>query len=72
LVFRAEDFYTAAQPIMQVKKEFWKMLLLLSSATRCNRAGAGMQSRGSRKTLQNSAASSASETTKKLTDEKKR
>jgi hypothetical protein len=26
---------------MQVKKEFWKMLLLLSSATRCNRAGAG-------------------------------
>lgn len=26
---------------MPVKKEFWKMLLLLSSATRCNRAGAG-------------------------------
>ena len=33
--------YTAAQQIMPVKKEFWKMLLLLSSATRCNRAGAG-------------------------------
>jgi peptidoglycan-associated lipoprotein len=24
-----------------VKKKFWKILLLLSSATRCNRAGAG-------------------------------
>ncbi len=32
---------------MPAKKEFWKMLLLLSSATRCNRAGAVMQSRGS-------------------------
>jgi hypothetical protein len=33
--------YTAARQIMQVKKEFLNMLLLLSSATRCNRAGAG-------------------------------
>ena len=33
--------YTAALQIMPVTKEFWKMLLLLSSATRCNRAGAG-------------------------------
>lgn len=33
--------YTVAQPIMQEKKVCWKMLLLLSSATRCNRAGAG-------------------------------
>ncbi len=33
--------YTAAQQIMQENREFWKMLLLLSSATRCNRAGAG-------------------------------
>jgi hypothetical protein len=32
--------YTAAQPIMQESREFWKMLLLLSSAARCNRAGA--------------------------------
>ena len=33
--------YTAAQQIMQENREFGKMLLLLSSATRCNRAGAG-------------------------------
>ena len=36
--------YTVAQPIMQESKEFWKMLLLLSSTTRCNRAGAGVSS----------------------------
>ena len=35
--------YTAAKPIMQVKKKFWKMLLLLISAMRCNRAGAAWQ-----------------------------
>ncbi len=34
--------YTAAQQIMQESREFWKMLLLLSSATR-NRAGAGVK-----------------------------
>jgi hypothetical protein len=28
------------QQMMQGKKEYWKMLLLLSSDTRCNRAGA--------------------------------
>jgi|GEM_PF-226716 REP element-mobilizing transposase RayT len=33
--------YIAAQQIMQEKLEFWRMLLLLSSVTRCNRAAAG-------------------------------
>jgi hypothetical protein len=33
--------YTASQPIMQVKMEFWKKLLLFSSVMGCNRAGAG-------------------------------
>jgi len=35
------DIGTAAPLIMQEKKEYWKMLLLLSSTTRCNRAVAG-------------------------------
>jgi hypothetical protein len=33
--------YTAVQQMMQGKKEYWKILLLLSSTTRFNRAGAG-------------------------------